>query len=185
MESIQLSKDGSLPSKYSTKYGSELSPIERSKIGAYGIGFFFNNEGSNDVFDQWFSSNNNTIRPHLDQLKKGLLFRLRGTKKMDALAIQLDEINSIILTKEPDILDPIKYYPFWLLLKIGMHPQYAFWFGRGLPQEYIPGDVSVTFNLNDQSKLYLKWKGEKWKQVRKFFSNSIIVRSVAIENQSK
>lgn len=174
MEAVELNDDGSFPRRYSKQYGVELKPVERSKVGAFGIGFFFPVEGSNDLFDQRFRKNNNTIRPHLDQLTKGLLFRLRGTKTLDALAIQLNEISSISLIKEPDKLNPIKYGPFWFLLKLGMHPQYAFWFGRGLPQEYSAGDVTVIFNMNDKDRLCLKWNGEKWKQVQQFFKNSII-----------
>jgi len=148
------------------KYGRELTINERLINKIFGIGFFRPIEGQPNVLSQWFEMKNFTVRPHLDQLTKGLIFRLTGTKEMDALGITYSEITKIRINKLSDTVNAVPLTPFWLLIKIGFEPRSVRWFTR---YGFYFGDCEVTIKLKNQNPICLTWKGRHEKAIRKFF----------------
>lgn len=153
------------------KYGRELTLNERVKNKIFGIGFFRPIEGQPNVLSQWFELNNFTVRPHLDQLTQGLIFRLTGTKEMNALGITYSEITKIRINKLPDIVNAVPLTPFWLLIKLGFEPRSVRWFTR---YGFYFGDCEVTIELENHYPIGIIWKGSHEKAIRKFFSSKFL-----------
>lgn len=153
------------------KYGRELTFNERLKNKIFGIGFFRPIEGQPNVLSRWFELKNFSVRPHLDQLTKGLIFRLTGTKEMDALGIEYSEIRNIQINKLPDIVNAVPLTPFWILIKLGFEPRAVRWFTR---YGFYFGDCEVTIELKNQNPIGLTWQGRHERAIRKFFDSKFL-----------
>lgn len=171
MENFVILSDGKVPRQMAEKYGRELNLNERLKNKVFGVGFFKPIEGQSNALSQWFEQNSSTTRPHLDQLTHGLIFRLAGTKEMDALGITYSEITKIRIKKLPDIVNAIPLTLFWLLIKVGFEPRTVRWFTR---YGFYFGDCEVTIELENQNPIGLTWKGRHEKAIRKFFSSKFL-----------
>ncbi len=156
------------------RYGRELTIGERFKNNLFGIGFFKPINDPDNILSKWFELNNNNVRPHLDQLTKGLIFRLRGTKEMNALAIEYSEILKIRFTREPDQVTPIPFSPFWILLKLGFEPRKVRWFAFSYRWEFKFGNIQVTIELDKQKPLSLVWNARYEPSVKKFFNSKYL-----------
>ncbi|WOK07725.1 hypothetical protein RT717_03690 [Imperialibacter roseus] len=174
MEGFALSPDGKVPRKMAAQYGREFTLAERVKYKIFGIGFFKPIEGQPNVLSRWFEIRSFTIRPHLDQLTGGLIFRLTGSKTMDALAIRYDEIIQIQVTREPDKVSPITFSPFWFLLQLGFKPQQVRWFTIGRRLEFQFGSIQVTIVLNGNDPIQLVWDARHEPSVRQFIGSGFL-----------
>jgi len=133
-----------------------------------------------DILSQWFQLKNDTIRPHLDQLTKGLIFRLTGTREINALAISYEEITRIVVRKEPDQVNPIPLSPFWFLIRLGVNPRKVRWLAMGRYGEFLFGDVEVTLEVQGQAPIRVSWSGRQERAVRKFFGSELLRSKVLI-----
>lgn len=160
-----------LPRECISKYGRELTFKERINSKVYGIGFFKPIKSEENVLSQLFKVTNNTVRPHLDQLTCGLIFRLTRTNEINALAIHFDEIKKVQIIKLPDQVSPIPLSPFWFLLKIGFKAHSV----QSLAKynEFRFGDVTVEITLTQTSSIKLRWNGRFVNQLTKFFNYSL------------
>lgn len=60
------------------------------------------------------------------------------------IALPLSDISSIILTKGEELVQPIKYSPFWFLLKWGVSLNIARYFARNA--EYYLDQIELVIN---------------------------------------
>ena len=127
---------------------------------------------------QWFQLKNFSVRPHLDQLTQGLIFRLKGTKELNALAIEYSEINEIQVTRFADTYTAIPLTPFWILIKFGVSPRKARFFTR---YGYHFGDVITTIKIQDHESIALRWNGRHDKAVYTFFGSRYLKDKVKLE----
>lgn len=178
MESFQLSPDGTIPRKMIPLYGKELTYKERIKDKIYGIGFFAPVEGQSNVLSQWFQLKNFSIRSHLDQLTQGLIFRLRGSKELNALAIEYSEISEVQITRFADTYTAIPFTPFWILIKLGVPPRKARFFTR---YGYHFADIEATIKIQDHEPMTLRWNGRHDKAVYTFFGSKYLRDKVNLE----
>lgn len=162
------------------KYGKELSLKERTQNNIFGIGFFKPEEGQPNVLSEWFKLKNHTIRPHLDQLTKGLIVRLIGTKEVNALGIGYNEIAEIRISKLPDTVNAVPLSPFWVLIQLGFKPRNVRWFSR---HGFTHGDCEVFIQLKASPAIKLIWQGNHETEVRSFFKSKFLYPKV-VDKQS-
>ena len=172
MESFEIFSDGKLPKKISERYGRELSLRERLKYRIFGIGFFKPVPGQENLLSKLFEHSNNTIRPHLDQLTNGLIFRLVGIKETTALVIPYSEIERIVLTRQPDTVKAIAFSPFWILLKLGFNYKHVYWLSAWY--EFKWGAIEVTLKLVEHSPIQLVWDRRRERAVERFFASQFL-----------
>ncbi|MEM6526478.1 MAG: hypothetical protein AAF693_21985 [Bacteroidota bacterium] len=174
MESFVISYDGKVPRQMAEKYGRELTLKERFKHKIFGIGFFKPIERQSNILSEWFRIKNFSVRPHLDQLTKGLIFRLKGTNEMDALAIQYTEINKISINRIPDEITPIPLSPFWMLIKLGFEPRKVRWLAFSWRYEFKFGAIEVIIEIDENEPIRLIWNARHEPAVKTFFSSKYL-----------
>jgi hypothetical protein len=171
LESFVIQSDGEVPRQMAERYGRELTLSERFKLKIFGLGFFKPMEGHPNILSKWFELKNFSVRPHLDQLTKGIIFRLRGTKEIDALAIEYSEIEEINIIRHPDTVMAIPLTPYWILIKLGFKPRYVRFLSRF---GYHFGNVEVTLILTNNDTICLEWNGRHDKAVYKFCTSKYL-----------
>lgn len=166
-------------------YGRELTFSERRKHKVYGIGFFKPVPDQPDILSRWFHLKNFTVRPHLDQLTDGMIFRLTGTKEMDALAIAYSEIKRIELKRLPDEINPIPLTPFWILMKLGFQAGDVRWFAFIWLYEFRFGELEVTIEVKEHHSIRLIWNARHERAVNKFFGSKFLKEKVTAHSSRK
>lgn len=68
---------------------------------------------------------------NFEKRPRGLLLRTNYSNILSLIALPLNDITSITLTKGIEVVEPRKYYPFWLLLKLGVPLNIARYFANG------------------------------------------------------
>ena len=178
MESFRLSADGRLHRRLIEKYGRELTLKERFDNKVFGISCLQPSRTSNDFLGLWFESKNFSVRPHLDQLTNGLVFRLTDSKDINALAISYVELRSIRVMRSPDLVRPIPFSPFWTLTRLGFEPRKVRWMAISWGLEFQFGDVNVVLEFRDKSSLDLVCSARHEPTVRKFFRSPFLRKKV-------
>ncbi|TRX57679.1 hypothetical protein FNH22_14805 [Fulvivirga sp. M361] len=120
---------------------------------------------------------NNVIQPHLDQLTKGLIFRFIGGRKINALAISMDEIISITINKKADKVSPIAFTPFWFFTKLVASPRTVRWLTWGSTTEFEFGALTVSLRLKE-GEISLEWYGKQYLEIQCFFTNQLLTSKI-------
>jgi hypothetical protein len=86
---------------------------------------------------------------------------MRTMKKLFAIGLKDEQIELVTLTRKPDYIDAIPFFPFWILLKLGVRLSIAKWF-RLRGDRLIYGPALIQLRLTENQLLTYEQDGSLW-----------------------
>jgi hypothetical protein len=180
MRVFELKSDGQLTKDLIDEVGGEYSISERLKNKMFGVGQLRYNSG-NAILDEFYDRHNQTIKTHFDWTKKGAIIRIRTLTNMYAIGLADNEFKKIKLTKNPDYIYAMPFFPFWILLRLGTSIKIAKWF-RLRGDKYSKGKCEVTIEHNDNVMTF-ELTGDLWADCLATFKIERIKDKLIIEDK--
>ncbi len=173
----ELSASGELTSDLEEEVGKEFTFRERLRHGAYGIGQL---RLAASQLSMLPLSPNDQCKIHFNWTYDGAVIRIRTGQKLYGLGIRLEEITKITLTKSPNVVSLIPYFPMWILRKAGVPLALARWFR--LPGDDIHyGLIKLRIELRNQLPLIFELKGDLWRNCLSTFKWHKVMDRLFIE----
>ncbi len=143
------------------EYGEAFTIQERLAIKNFGLGHLRLIDGHKSIL-KLYEQENSTIKTHFEWTKKGAVIRMRTMKKLFAIGLKDEQIESATLTKVSDYIYAVPFFPFWILLMLGVRLSIAKWFRlRGDKITVGPGQIHLS--LTDNKILTYQQDGNLWK----------------------
>ena len=180
MRIFELKSDGQLTRDLVDEVGDEYSISERRKDKMFGVGQLRYNSG-NSILDEFYDRHNQTIKTHFDWTKKGAVIRIRTMSNIYAIGLEDKGFKKILLTKNPDYIYAMPFFPFWILLKIGTPIKLAKWF-RLRGDKIYRGKCEVRIEHNGNVMTF-DLTGDLWADCLKTFIIERIKDRLIIEDK--